>query len=134
MEIVLQKGSSEKVPQEQVQRNESQVWYIPHHGVNHKRKKKLRVVFDCSSTYKVTFLNSELLLGVLLRFRQEKIAVMADIEAMYYQVQVQKDHQDFLRWWPEGDISKPLEVYRMKVHMRCISSAQYLYPVLLTLP
>ncbi|KAK0140258.1 hypothetical protein N1851_022806 [Merluccius polli] len=42
-----------------------------------------------------------------------------DGHAMYYKVQVQQNHRDFLRflWWPEGDISKPLEVYRMKVHL-----------------
>ena len=51
MENVLQKGYAEKVPQAQVQRNDGHVWYIPHHGVYHKRKRKLRVVFDCSSTY-----------------------------------------------------------------------------------
>ena len=128
MDNVLQKGYAEKVPQAQAQRNDGHVWYIPHHGVYHKRKRKLRVVFDCSSTYQAKSLNSELLqgpdltnslLGVLLRFRQERFAVMADIEAMYYQVQVQQNHRDFLRflWWPEGDISRPLEVYRMKVHL-----------------
>ena len=44
---------------------------------------------------------------------------MADIEAMFYQVHVDERDRDFLRflWWPQGDISKPLEVYRMKVHL-----------------
>jgi len=45
MEDVLRKGYAEKVPQEQLQRNDGQVWYIPHHGVYHKKKGKLRVVF-----------------------------------------------------------------------------------------
>lgn len=42
---------------------------------------------------------------------------MAD---MFYQVHVDEKDRDFLPsflWWPEGDISKPLEVYRMKVHL-----------------
>lgn len=44
---------------------------------------------------------------------------MADIEAMFYQVHVVEKDRDLLRfsWWPEGDISKPLEVYRMKAHL-----------------
>ncbi|KAL0176346.1 hypothetical protein M9458_028676, partial [Cirrhinus mrigala] len=128
MEDVLRKGYAEKVSQKQLQRNDGKVWYIPHHGVYHKQKGKLRVVFDCSASYKGKSLNTELLqgpdlanplLGVLLRFREERIAVMADIEAMYYQVRVQEHHRDFLRflWWPQGDVSKPLEVYRMNVHL-----------------
>lgn len=44
---------------------------------------------------------------------------MADIEAMYYQVKVHEKHADFLRflWWTEGDVIRPLEVFRMKVHL-----------------
>ncbi|KAJ8385750.1 hypothetical protein AAFF_G00182680 [Aldrovandia affinis] len=128
MDNVLAKGYAERVPQEQLHRNDGHVWHIPHHGVYHKRKNKLRVVFDCSSSYRGRSLNAELLqgpdlasslLGVLLRFRQERIAIMADIEVMYYQVQVHEDHRDFLRflWWPGGDTTKPLEAYRMNVHL-----------------
>ncbi|KAJ8412275.1 hypothetical protein AAFF_G00145420 [Aldrovandia affinis] len=128
MDDVISKGYAEKVPQEQLHRNDDQVWYIPHHGVYHKQKGKLRVVFDCTSRYKGTSLNRELLqgpdlmntlIGVLLRFRQEQIAVMGDIEAMFYQVRVHDNHRDFLRflWWLGGDTSKPLEVYQMKVHL-----------------
>ena len=38
---------------------------------------------------------------------------------MFYQVHVVKKDSDLLRclWWPEGDISKPLEVYRMRAHL-----------------
>ena len=59
------------------------------------------------------------LIGVLLRFRQERIALVADIEAMYYQVRIPKMDQDLLRflWWTDGDLNKPLEVYRMGVHI-----------------
>lgn len=128
MDDVLSKGYAQKVPQERLQRNDGHVWYIPHHGVYHKQKKKLRVVFDCSSSYRGKSLNGELLqgpdlanplLGILLRFCQEEIAIMADIEAMYYQVRVHEEHRDFLSflWWPQGDVTKPLEVYQMNVHL-----------------
>ncbi|XP_061578953.1 uncharacterized protein LOC133445646 [Cololabis saira] len=38
---------------------------------------------------------------------------------MFYQVYVPDKHRDFLRflWWPGGDTTKPLEAYRMKVHI-----------------
>jgi len=65
------------------------------------------VVFDCSAEYKDANINKELMSGpdltnqiisVLIRFRVEHIAFMADIEAMFYQVYV-KDHQrDLLRF------------------------------------
>ena len=128
MEDVLKKGYAERVPPEQLNRNDGQIWYIPHHGVYHQQKRKLRVVFDCTASCKGTSLNKELLqgpdlantlIGVLLRFRQEQIAFMGDIEAMFYQVQVQREHKDFLRflWWPDGETEKALEAYRMKVHL-----------------
>lgn len=85
MDEVIKKGYAEKVPQEQLRRNDGRLWYIPHHGVYHKCKGSIRVVFDCASSFKGTSLNNELLqgpdlanklIGVLLRFRQENIAIM----------------------------------------------------------
>ena len=64
----------------------------------------MRVVFDCAATYQGMSLNKSLLqgpdmtntlLGVLLRFRQDDIAIMADIESMFYQVKVPKADCDF---------------------------------------
>ncbi|KAL7838309.1 hypothetical protein AOLI_G00267130 [Acnodon oligacanthus] len=37
------------------------------------------------------------LLGVIIRFRQEELAVMADVEAMFHQVKVPNDDADLLR-------------------------------------
>ena len=50
------------------------------------------------------------LVGVLIRFRQEKYAFMADIKKMFFQVRVRKDDQSFL-WWPDGDLQKEAEEY-----------------------
>lgn len=134
MNDVLTKGYAERVPQEQLLRNDGRLWYIAHHGVYHKRKRTIRVVFDCTSSYQGTSLNSELLqgpdltntlLGVLLRFRQEPVAVMGDIEGMFHQVKIPADDVDFLRflWWPDGDTDQPLAEYRMTVHLfRAVSS------------
>ena len=75
------------------------------------------MVFDCSVEYKGRCLNKELLpdpdltdqlIGVLLRFRKETIAFMANIEKMYFQICVTEKYQDFLRfsWWKDGDFSR----------------------------
>ena len=123
------KGFAERVPSSEIARNDGRVWYIPHHGVRHPRKpEKLRVVFNCPVIFEGTSLNSQLLqgpdmtnhmYGVLLRWRQENVVIMADIEAMFYQVRVTPGDCDMLRylWWPGGDLDQKAEVYRMLVHL-----------------
>ena len=125
---MITQGYAEMIPADQREQSDGKLWYIPHHGVYHPRKGKLRVVFDCGATYEGTSLNCQLLqgpdltntlIGVLIRFRQEPVAVMADIQAMFHQVHVSDEHINFLRflWWPDGDTAEsPLE-YRMKVHL-----------------
>ena len=56
---------------------------------------------------------------MLTRFREESVAMMADIGSMFYQVRVPPKDSDFLcfPWWPEGDLNRPLEEYRMTVHI-----------------
>ncbi|XP_068758112.1 uncharacterized protein [Montipora capricornis] len=101
--------------------------HSPHHGVSHPKKPdKIRVVFDCSPKFAGISLNDQLLqgpdlpnslVGVLTRFRKEPVAFMADIEAMFYQVFVPEEQQDFLHllWWPNRDLTAQLEC-RMTVH------------------
>jgi hypothetical protein len=92
-DILLNKSYARKVPPERLCKSDGKVRYIPHHGVYHPHKPgKVRVVFDCSCKYKGKSLNDYLLtgpdlsnhlLGVLMRFREEPVAFMADIEAMF---------------------------------------------------
>ncbi|XP_014834503.1 PREDICTED: uncharacterized protein LOC106912190 [Poecilia mexicana] len=119
---------AERVPEDLLHCDNGRIWYIPHHGVYHPRKKSLRVVFDCAAIFRGVSLNSELLpgpnltntlLGVLMKFREESIAIMGDIKAMFHQVQVPEGDRDFLRflWWPNGDITQEPVPYRMMVHL-----------------
>lgn len=59
------------------------------------------------------------LIGVLSRFRQEPVAFIADIEAMFYQVKVPDKDTDLMRflWWPNGNLDGELEEYKMMVHI-----------------
>ncbi|XP_064629278.1 uncharacterized protein LOC135488567 [Lineus longissimus] len=43
---------------------------------------------------------------------------MGDLEAMFHQVKVTEHHRDYLRflWYPEGDLDRPPEIYRMTSH------------------
>ena len=129
MQENIKSGFAEKVPREEVSDKIRRVWYIPHHGVYHKKKPgKIRVVFDCSALYHGFSLNQQLLqgpdltnnlTGVLCRFRMERIAFMCDIKAMFHQVKVDSSHPDYLRflWWDDENFdSDPVE-YRMTVHL-----------------
>ena len=105
------------------------MWYHPHHSVVHPKKpEKVRVVFDCAARYRGTSLNDRVLrgpdltnklVGVLLRFREESFALMADIEAMYHQIKVHPDDVDALRflWYPDSDLSRGPEEFPMSVHL-----------------
>jgi len=127
MRIMIEKGYAEKVPEGEIQ-TRRRTWYIPHHGVvNDKKPGKLHVVFDCAPVHQDISLNPVLkqvpdlnnrLDGVLLRFRQESIALIADVEAMFYQIRVCSCDRDCLRflWWPNGDLTQKVTPYRMKVH------------------
>ena len=104
-------------------------WYLPHHAVQNVNKPgKSRVVFDCSARYGGTSLNENVMsgpdltnrmIGVLIRFREEPVAVMADIEAMFHQVRVSVADRDCLRflWYPNGDLRQDPMTYRMAVHL-----------------
>ena len=124
---MLVKNYAERV--EGVKDPPGKTWYIPHHGVYHPNKpQKIRVVFDCSAKYKGISLNDTLLagpditnklLGVLIRFRSEVIAIEGDIKSMFHQIQIPPRDRDKLRflWWENGELSNALIEYRMCVYL-----------------
>lgn len=87
---------------------DEECWYLPVVGIYHPKKPgQIRCVFDSSATYEGVSLNSELLsgpqltnslLGVLVRFRKERIGIMADIQTMFYSFTVREDHRNYLRF------------------------------------
>lgn len=125
----IEKGHAERVPTEELNSGINPIWYLPHHPVvHHLKPDKVRVVYDCAAKYRQTTLNQQLLqgpdeanhlVGVLSRFRQETVGLVADIEAMFHQVLVEPRDCDVLRflWWPDGDLTKELVEYRMVKHL-----------------
>lgn len=123
----LEKGYAMKVA-DRDQTTSSVCWYLPHHAVVNPRKpEKIRVVFDCAASFRGESLNGHLLqgpnlvsnlIGVLMRFRQRRVAVSADIEDMFLQVLVPPVDQDALRflWWSEIGTLKHPEEFRLTVH------------------
>lgn len=86
---------------------------------------QIRVVFDSSAKHSGVSLNDVLLtgpdlnnslLGVLMRFRKERVAIVADIQQMFHCFLVRDDHRNYLRflWYKDNDPTKEI---RMKVHV-----------------
>ena len=137
MQKLLASGYAELVSENEINKS-GKVWYVPHQAViTDKKPGKTRIVFDCAAKYHGESLNDKCLQGpdlnnrllhVLLRFRQFRFAVLADIEAMYYQVIVPPGDRDALRFlWFQGDGS--IAHYRMTRHLFggiwCSSSSTY---------
>ena len=123
---------------------ESNVWFIPHHGVYHALKpEKIRVVFDCSARFRGFSLNDNLLqgpdltnslLGVLCRFRLEPIAIMGNIQSMFHQVELPEKDRDLLRflWWEDGDLNEPEGIFINIVVTRIPNEGIFIWCCLLT--
>ncbi|XP_057366956.1 uncharacterized protein LOC130687815 [Daphnia carinata] len=103
-------------------------WYNAHHPVfNPNKPGKCRVVFDlraksqgvCLTDYLLKgpdFLTS--LIGVLLRFRQFAVPVVADVEKMFHQVRVRPSDGPAFRFiWRTPGCRDPPDVYQMDVHL-----------------
>ena len=110
---------------------EGKVWYIPHHDT---KTEKFRVVFDASSRFEGISVNdkllqgpnnSNILLGVLLRFRLHECAFISDIKSMLYQVKVDPADRCALRflYWIDGDPDKPVKTVEMTVHAFGLTSS-----------
>ncbi|XP_064629292.1 uncharacterized protein LOC135488580 [Lineus longissimus] len=102
------------------------VYYLPHHAVVREDKSttKTRIVFDASARDKHgVSLNDCLhqgpalqpsLVAVLLGFRMNNIALMADVKKMFLQIKIREEDRDVHRYlWRDGNSDWPPEIYRM---------------------
>ena len=117
------------------------VTYLPHREVLRPDKitTKLRVVFDASAKYpngvslndvlyKGPCLNP-LLFDSLLTFRSHPIAMCADIEKAYTQIEVDPKHRDFMRflWYKDPFAENPeIQTFRFTRIIWGVTSSQFL--------
>ena len=96
MKVLIAKGYAEYVRHNEINTEDGSVWYLPQHHV-YKKNDKLRIIHDCAAEFGGISLNkschqgpdiNNLFLGVLLRFRLRRYALIGDIEAMFMQVKV----------------------------------------------
>ena len=97
----------------------------------------MRVVFHCSADVGGESINRNVmtgpdltnqLIGIFIRFREEHVAIRADREAMFYQVQVAEIHKSALQFmlWEDSDINKSLVDHEMCAHVfGGVSSTSY---------
>ncbi|XP_062537863.1 uncharacterized protein LOC134206188 [Armigeres subalbatus] len=105
--------------------NPKRVWYLPLGAVTNPRKPgKVRLIWDAAARVNGISLNSMLpkgpdqlssLPGVLLRFRQFKVAVSADIREMYHQLLIRAPDRHSQRFLFRSNPSEPLRIYLMDV-------------------
>lgn len=113
-------------------------YFLPHHGVFRvdSTTTKLRVVFDASATTTSgkSFNDIQLigpalqndLVSILLRFRQFKYVVCADVEKMYRQILVHPEQRDLqLILWRDNPCD-PIGVYRLNTVTYGTASAPFL--------
>ncbi|XP_074032030.1 uncharacterized protein [Leptinotarsa decemlineata] len=131
-------GHMTKLNDEQVDSANTNIFYLPHHGVIYESSSttKLRVVFDgsCKSSNRIA-LNDKLLVGptiqedlfsILIRFRKYRYVVTADIAKMYRQVLVNDEYRDFQRIVWRNDTTQPISHYRLNTVTYGTASAGYL--------
>ena len=119
------KGHARKVSPEELRNPTQKRWMLPHHAVVSANKSKIRVVFDAAARFQGMSLNDALitgpdllrnLVGVLIRFREERVALVADVEQMFHQVRVKEQDQAALSFlWRNMDQGRAPDVYQMMV-------------------
>jgi hypothetical protein len=100
--------------------------YLPHHAVikEDRSTTKTRIVFDASAQDEDgVSLNDCLMPGpalqsdiveLLLRFRSNRVAMIADIKKMFLQVMLNREDQDLHRYlWRDFDVNTAIKEFRM---------------------
>ena len=95
-------------------------YYIPHHYVtNPNKQKKFRVAFAGTSLNDYLLKGLDLLnslVTLLLRFRNGKYSISADIEKMFHQIFVKQNERNYLRFLWRDNPSLAISEYQMDVH------------------
>ena len=109
------------------------IWYLPHHPVENINKPgKVRRLANAASKFRGQSLNSNLftgpdllnkLLGVLMRFREHPVAVLADIESMFMQIAIHQTDQTALRFlWIADNQIEQYQFTRLIFRVKCLPS------------
>ena len=123
----VEKGFVKILDESEVKGNFGKEWYLPHHPVlNPNKPGKVRRVCNAASKYKEVCLNDKLLagpdllhglIGTIFRYREGPIALTADIESMFLQVQVPEQDRSCLRFLWRPRTNEPVQIYEYQRHV-----------------
>ena len=120
---MVSRGVARKLTKEEIEDYNGPVHYISHHEVLRPESNStpVRIVFNSSASYKGHSLNDywakgpdllNNLLAVLLRFREEEVALMGDVKKMYHSVQISPLDQHTHRFlWRDMEVHRNPDVY-----------------------
>ena len=123
MEEMVEMGFARKLTEEEICKYKGPIHYVSHHAVIRPEKKStpIRIVFNSSASFQGYCLNDfwlkgpdllNCLLGVLLRFREEAVAVCGDISKMYHRVLIPEGDQHVHRYlWRNLQLNRKPDVY-----------------------
>ena len=127
MKDMIDRGVARVIPKEEMASYKGPIHYIAHHEVLKPDSKStpVRIVFNSSANYKGHILNDywakgpdmmNSLLGVLLRFRENEVALVGDIRKMYHSVFTTLKDQHCHRFlWRGMRTGEDPKTYYMKV-------------------
>ena len=135
-------GIVEKVPEAEVAKEKGTVHYLPHRPVVREDKSttKIRAVFDASCSVNGVSLNDCLYPGpnllvkifdILLRFRLNKIAILADIKQAFLNISIHPEHRDFVRFLWRNQTNGKIDVYPFNRIVFGLTSSPFLLNVLI---
>jgi len=123
---MLKRGVARKVSDKELQEYTGTKFYISHHDVMNPRSVStpMRVVFNSSARTKGGMsLNDCLakgpcllneLLGILMRFRQERFAFIGDVSKMFHSIEIPvHDQMTHLFFWRDMQLNKNPETFAM---------------------
>ena len=136
---LLRKGYAREMTSTEAAALTGREWYLPHFAVTNVNKPgKIRVVFDAACQYRRISLNDHLLAGPdllsslfgnILRFREGRVAMAADIQEMFLRVKIRHEDQQAQRFlWRRSCHEEPTTfvLTSMMFGAKCSpSSAQY---------
>lgn len=126
MEDMLTRGVASKLTAAEIQEYQGPVQYISHHEVINPKSTStpVRIVFNSSAKFNGFSLNDHWvkgpdlmsnMLGIILRFREGRIAMAGDIKKMYHSIHISTLDQHTHRFlWRDMEVDREPDVYIMK--------------------
>ena len=127
IDMDMEKGYIQRLTKEEAAAPVMRKWYLPYQPViNPKKPGKVQRVCEAAAKFQGASLNNHLLsgpdllnnlVGIFMRFREEKIALLGDIEAMFNQVAVLEADQVDLRFLWRQSPESAIKGYQFVRHI-----------------